>query len=206
MEGLNIRWAVGYVSLESKGEVWGTNLRVSDIYVYLLILQCLRKGMETHSGVLAWRIPHTEKPGGLHAMALQRVGQDWSNYTFIFFQATLRRRSPRKCVGREEPRENQCFGAQVKSCKRDWKGVIHTAKVILASTETKRWKSVSRRRELSTELNADMRSSSTKRVLLGNMEKESVTVIEPSRGMVGLNWVLLCWGYIRMDWKVHGNE
>ena len=154
-------------------------------------------------------------PGEFHTQRSLVVYTPWrckeldkteATNTFIFFQATLRRRSPRKCVGREEPRENQCFGAQVKSCKRDWKGVIHMAKVILASTETKRWKSVSRRRELSTELNADMRSSSTKRVLLGNMEKESVTVIEPSRGMVGLNWVLLCWGYIRMDWKVHGNE
>ena len=89
-------------------------MRVSDIYVYLLILQCLTEGIETHSSVLAWRIPHTEKPGGLQAMALQRATN-----TFIFFQATLRRRSPRKRVGREEPRENQCFGAQVKSCKRD---------------------------------------------------------------------------------------
>ena len=32
--------------------------------------------MATHSSVLAWRIPWTEKPGGLQCMGLQRVGHD----------------------------------------------------------------------------------------------------------------------------------
>ena len=30
----------------------------------------------THSSALAWRIPWTEKPGGLQSMGLQRVRQD----------------------------------------------------------------------------------------------------------------------------------
>ena len=34
----------------------------------------LEKGMATHSSVLAWRIPWTEKPGGLKSMGSQRVG------------------------------------------------------------------------------------------------------------------------------------
>ena len=29
--------------------------------------------MATHSSILAWRIPWTEEPGGLHSMGLQRV-------------------------------------------------------------------------------------------------------------------------------------
>ena len=33
----------------------------------------LEKGMATHSSILAWRIPWTEKPGELQSMALQRV-------------------------------------------------------------------------------------------------------------------------------------
>ena len=33
----------------------------------------LEKGMVTHSGVLAWRIPWTEEPGGLQS---QRVRHD----------------------------------------------------------------------------------------------------------------------------------
>ena len=36
----------------------------------------LEKGMTTHSSILAWRIPWTEKPDGLQFMGLQRVGHD----------------------------------------------------------------------------------------------------------------------------------
>ena len=33
----------------------------------------LEEGMETHSSILAWKIPWTEEPGGLQSMELQRV-------------------------------------------------------------------------------------------------------------------------------------
>ena len=33
----------------------------------------LEKGMATHSGILAWRIPWTEETGGLKSTGLQRV-------------------------------------------------------------------------------------------------------------------------------------
>ena len=36
----------------------------------------LEKGMTTHSSILAWIIPWTEKPGGLQSMRLQRTGHD----------------------------------------------------------------------------------------------------------------------------------
>ena len=36
----------------------------------------LEKEMATHSSILAWKIPWTEEPGGLQAMASQRVRQD----------------------------------------------------------------------------------------------------------------------------------
>ena len=36
----------------------------------------LEKEMATHSSILAWKIPWTEKPGGLQSMRLQRVGHD----------------------------------------------------------------------------------------------------------------------------------
>ena len=39
----------------------------------------LEKEMATHSSVLAWRIPWTEKPGRLQPMGLHRVGHDWSD-------------------------------------------------------------------------------------------------------------------------------
>ena len=37
--------------------------------------------MAIHSSVLAWRIPWTEKPGGLQFMGSQRVGHDWATNT-----------------------------------------------------------------------------------------------------------------------------
>ena len=36
----------------------------------------LDKGMETHSSILAWNIPWTEKPGGLRSPESQRVRHD----------------------------------------------------------------------------------------------------------------------------------
>ena len=36
----------------------------------------LEKGLATHSSILAWRIPWTEKLGGLQSMGSQKVGQD----------------------------------------------------------------------------------------------------------------------------------
>ena len=36
----------------------------------------LEEGKETHSSVLAWKIPWTEEPGGLQSMGSQRVRRD----------------------------------------------------------------------------------------------------------------------------------
>ena len=36
----------------------------------------LEKEMATHSSILAWKIPWTEKPGELQSMGLQRVRHD----------------------------------------------------------------------------------------------------------------------------------
>ena len=44
----------------------------------------------SHSSILAWRIPWTEKPGGLQSMGLQRVGHNWVTVPFtmqIYFWA-----------------------------------------------------------------------------------------------------------------------
>ena len=43
----------------------------------------LKKGMATHSSILAWRIPWTEKPGGLQSMGSQSPTQ-LSDYGFHF--------------------------------------------------------------------------------------------------------------------------
>ena len=36
----------------------------------------LKKGMATHSSILAWKIPQTEESGRLQSMGLERVGHD----------------------------------------------------------------------------------------------------------------------------------
>ena len=36
----------------------------------------LEEEMATHSSILIWEIPWTEKPGGLQSMGLQRAGHD----------------------------------------------------------------------------------------------------------------------------------
>ena len=36
----------------------------------------LEKGMATHSGMLAWRIPWKEEPGELQSVRSQRVGHE----------------------------------------------------------------------------------------------------------------------------------
>ena len=41
----------------------------------------LEEDVETHSSILAWRIPWTEEPGGLQSTGSQRVGQDRSDWS-----------------------------------------------------------------------------------------------------------------------------
>ena len=36
----------------------------------------LEEGVATHCGILAWRIPWTEEPGGLQSVGSQRVRHD----------------------------------------------------------------------------------------------------------------------------------
>ena len=45
-------------------------------FTFTLHFYALEKDMATHSGVLAWRIPGTEEPGGLPSMGSHRVGHD----------------------------------------------------------------------------------------------------------------------------------
>ena len=44
----------------------------------------LKKGMATHSSILAWRVPWTEEPGGLQSTGSQRVRHEGANNTFPF--------------------------------------------------------------------------------------------------------------------------
>ena len=69
------------------------------------------------SGILAWRIPWTEEPGGLQSMGLQRVVLDWATNTHTWIEVcqliTHKKRKeylewgPPKCLR----------GRQMKPCK-----------------------------------------------------------------------------------------
>ena len=58
----------------------------------------LKKGMATHSSILAWKIPWTEESGGLQSMGLQTVRQNLANnnFTFISLSPNLNKRKEGK--------------------------------------------------------------------------------------------------------------
>ena len=74
-----------YCSLENPGVggacqaavhgVAKSRTRLSD-FTFTFHFHAMENEMETHSSVLAWRIPWTEKPGGLQSMGSHRVGHD----------------------------------------------------------------------------------------------------------------------------------
>ena len=57
----------------AEGRTW-----LSD-FTFTFHFHALEKEMATHSSVLAWRIPWTEKPGGLQSMGSHRVRHDRSD-------------------------------------------------------------------------------------------------------------------------------
>ena len=59
-------WLSWVGSLPAMWETWVQSLGWEDL---------LEKEMTTHSGILAWRIPWTEEPGGLQVIGSQKVRQ-----------------------------------------------------------------------------------------------------------------------------------
>ena len=55
--------------------VAGSRIRLR-YFTFIFHFHALEKEMETHSSVLAWRIPGTGEPGGLLSVGLHRVGHD----------------------------------------------------------------------------------------------------------------------------------
>ena len=56
----------------------------------------LEEERRTHSSILAWEIPWTEKPGGLQSMESQTVGHDWAHVHNNYRWAT--REAPRLVI------------------------------------------------------------------------------------------------------------
>ena len=63
-----------------RGAWWAAVHRVAQSQTWLkwLCMHALEKEMATHSSILAWRIPGTEKPGGLPSMGSHRDRHDWN--------------------------------------------------------------------------------------------------------------------------------
>ena len=66
------------------GAWWATVHRVAKsqtrlsnfAFTFTFIYRIVEREMATHSGILAWRIPWAEGPGGLQSTGSQRVGHD----------------------------------------------------------------------------------------------------------------------------------
>ena len=56
---------------------------------FTFTFHALKKEMATHSSVLAWRIPWTEKPDGLQSIGLQRVRHDWNDLARSMLKAQV---------------------------------------------------------------------------------------------------------------------
>ena len=65
LEGILVAQTVK--NLPRMSETWVQSLGWEDL---------LKKGMASHSSILAWRTPGTEEPGELWSMGSQRVGHD----------------------------------------------------------------------------------------------------------------------------------
>ena len=48
-------------------------------FTFTFHFHALEEEMETHSSVLAWRVPGMGEPGGLPSVGLHRVGHNWSD-------------------------------------------------------------------------------------------------------------------------------
>ena len=87
-------------------------------------MHALKKEMETHSSILAWRIPGTEEPSGLPSMGSHRVPHGWSDLAEAAAAAAINKSTaiteglPRWLSGKES-------ACQCRRCKFDpWVGKI----------------------------------------------------------------------------------
>ena len=76
-------------------------------------------GMATHSSILAWRLPQTEKPGGLQSIGSQRVRPNWSNlactHTVLFQRPYL----PSKYLVKRKWRKSERMEGKQEKCRPD---------------------------------------------------------------------------------------
>ena len=85
--------------------------------------------MATHFGILAWRIPWSEKPGGLQAMGSQRVGYDRNDLVHVLHIGRHGFLLRGQCCHKDLsiPRAAACCGHGVSHCMQEELGKTLTA-------------------------------------------------------------------------------
>ena len=58
---------------------------VGDLGLISGLGRSLEEGNDSHSSILAWRIPWTEEPGRLQSMGWQRIGNEKANFASLHF-------------------------------------------------------------------------------------------------------------------------
>ena len=85
--------------------------------------------METHSSILAWRIPWTEEPGGLQSVRSQRVRHDWTTSLACLLVKTCRNQSD--TTGLKEMIQTWAFSTalgKTKNAVSTWSGFAGSKK------------------------------------------------------------------------------
>ena len=89
----------------------------------------LGKGTATHSSILAWRVPWTEKSGEPQSMGSQRVRHNWATFTlapFLFYNFAFRELYHRTvCVSFSHLKMQQCFQYFIMSMT----AILHAIKI-----------------------------------------------------------------------------
>jgi len=70
----------------------------------------LEKEMETHSSILAWKIPWTGEPGRLQSVGLLRVGHDLATEFTHLLSISLPLLHPREIYDILKSKDNPCIG------------------------------------------------------------------------------------------------
>ena len=106
--------------MDGASEVQWGNMTDQIIRFWLLLAGVTEKAMAPHSSTLAWKIPWTEKPGGLQSMGSRGVRHDWATSLSLFtFMHWRRQWQPTPVF---LPGESQGQGSLVGCCL--WGGTV----------------------------------------------------------------------------------
>ena len=94
--------------------------RLSD-FTFTFHFHALEKEMETHSSVLAWRIPGTEEPGGLQSMgSLQSDTTERLQFHSSLSCIGEGNGNPLQCSCLENPRDGGAWWADIYGVAQSW--------------------------------------------------------------------------------------